>query len=73
MAPKPVFALHYWPTIQGRGEFVRLALECAGADYNIAKAPFPNLGFALRLPARRWSMTEYKVKFDVFEGPLISD
>jgi hypothetical protein len=21
--------LHYWPTIQGRGEFVRLALEAA--------------------------------------------
>jgi glutathione S-transferase len=25
--------LHYWPTIQGRGEFVRLALEAAGAAY----------------------------------------
>src|ERR1044072_4325293 len=24
---------YYWPTIQGRGEFVRLALEEAGADY----------------------------------------
>ena len=31
--PKPAFTLHYWPTIQGRGEFVRLALECAGASY----------------------------------------
>lgn len=27
------YQLHYWPTIQGRGEFVRLALEAAGADY----------------------------------------
>ncbi|MBC5783913.1 glutathione S-transferase [Ramlibacter sp. USB13] len=27
------YELHYWPTIQGRGEFVRLALESAGADY----------------------------------------
>jgi glutathione S-transferase len=27
------YALYYWPTIQGRGEFVRLALEEAGADY----------------------------------------
>jgi len=27
------YELHYWPTIQGRGEFVRLALEAAGADY----------------------------------------
>ncbi|HLX79960.1 MAG TPA: glutathione S-transferase [Burkholderiales bacterium] len=25
--------LYYWPGIQGRGEFVRLALEDAGADY----------------------------------------
>ena len=25
--------LYYWPTIQGRGEFVRLLLEEASADY----------------------------------------
>ena len=28
-----VYQLHYWPGIQGRGEFVRLALEAAGAPY----------------------------------------
>jgi glutathione S-transferase len=27
------YKLYYWPGIQGRGEFVRLALEEAGADY----------------------------------------
>ncbi|HEY7299742.1 MAG TPA: glutathione S-transferase [Xanthobacteraceae bacterium] len=27
------YDLYYWPTIQGRGEFIRLALEEAGADY----------------------------------------
>ena len=27
------YELYYWPGIQGRGEFVRLALEDAGADY----------------------------------------
>lgn len=27
------YRLYYWPEIQGRGEFVRLALEQAGADY----------------------------------------
>jgi glutathione S-transferase len=27
------YQLHYWPDIQGRGEFVRLALEAAGAAY----------------------------------------
>ena len=28
-----VYQLYYWPTIQGRGEFVRLALEEAGVGY----------------------------------------
>ena len=28
-----VYELYYWPSIQGRGEFVRLALEEAGAKY----------------------------------------
>ena len=28
-----IYELYYWPTIQGRGEFVRLALEEAGSDY----------------------------------------
>ena len=27
------YELYYWPTIQGRGEYVRLELEEAGADY----------------------------------------
>ena len=27
------YELYYWPTIQGRGEFIRLALEEAGASY----------------------------------------
>jgi glutathione S-transferase len=28
-----IYQLYYWPTIQGRGEFVRLVLEEAGARY----------------------------------------
>lgn len=27
------YELYYWPTIQGRGEFVRLALEESGSEY----------------------------------------
>ena len=27
------YLLYYWPTIQGRGEYVRLALEAAGCGY----------------------------------------
>jgi len=34
------YELHYWPEIQGRGEFVRLALEDAGANYvDVARQP----------------------------------
>jgi glutathione S-transferase len=28
------YQLYYWPSIQGRGEFIRLALEDAGAGYD---------------------------------------
>ena len=28
------YELYYWPTIQGRGEFIRLAMEEAGAKYS---------------------------------------
>ena len=34
------YELFYWPTIQGRGEFIRLALEEAGAEYvDVARQP----------------------------------
>ena len=34
------YELYYWPSIQGRGEFVRLALEEAGARYvDVAREP----------------------------------
>jgi len=36
----PAYELYYWPEIQGRGEFVRLALEEAGAEYvDVARLP----------------------------------
>ena len=39
------YELYYWPSIQGRGEFVRLALEEAGADY-VDAARLPQRGIA---------------------------
>jgi len=34
------YELYYWPEIQGRGEYVRLALEEAAADYvDVARGP----------------------------------
>ncbi len=42
------YELFYWPTIQGRGEFVRLALEEAGASYvDVAREPGPGGGVAV--------------------------
>ncbi len=39
------YELFYWPGIQGRGEFVRLALEEAGADYvDVARGHGPGRG-----------------------------
>jgi len=39
------YELFYWPGIQGRGEFVRLALEEAGADYvDVAREQGRGLG-----------------------------
>jgi glutathione S-transferase len=36
----PTYELYYWPTIPGRGEFVRLALEEAGQEYrDVARLP----------------------------------
>jgi glutathione S-transferase len=34
------YRLHYWPGIQGRGEFVRLAFEATGTNYvDVARLP----------------------------------
>ncbi len=34
------YELYYWPSIQGRGEFVRLALEAGAAEYvDVARQP----------------------------------
>ncbi len=39
------YELYYWPAIQGRGEFVRLALEEAGAYYlDVARLSGPGQG-----------------------------
>ena len=48
------YELFYWPEIQGRGEFVRLALEAAGAEYvDVARERGPGLGVAAMLRLMR--------------------
>jgi glutathione S-transferase len=47
------YELHYWPGIQGRGEFVRLALEEAGAAYvDVARQPADKGGGEANLARR---------------------
>jgi glutathione S-transferase len=42
-----LYELYYWPSIQGRGEFVRLALEEAGARYrDVARGTGKGAGVA---------------------------
>jgi len=42
-----VYELYYWPTIQGRGEFVRLAMEEGGAQYrDVARESGKGAGIA---------------------------
>ena len=52
------YELYYWSGIQGRGEFIRLALEEAGADYvdvarNAATARSPGSSNARAKSIRR--------------------
>ena len=48
------YELYYWPEIQGRGEFVRLALEDSGADYvDVARLPKRGTTAMMRLMESR--------------------
>ena len=61
------YELYYWPTIQGRGEFVRLALEEAGADY-IDVAPRPG---KRGVPAMTKLMDDRRSKRPPYAPPFI--
>lgn len=44
------YEFYYWPSIQGRGEFVRLALEAATAEYvDVARENGPGMGVAVMM------------------------
>lgn len=43
------YELYYWPGIQGRGEYVRLALEEAGADYADVARSERGMGAMMRM------------------------
>ena len=62
------YELYYWPSIQGRGEFVRLALEEAGAGYvDVARKPGPGGG----MPAMMKLLDGTSVKHPPFAPPFL--
>jgi glutathione S-transferase len=65
------YELYYWPGIQGRGEFVRLALEAAGAAYvDVAREPAKSGGGVKALMA----MLEGRAApFTPFAPPFLRD
>jgi len=62
------YELYYWPDIQGRGEFVRLALEEAGADYvDVARKPGKGGG----MPAMMRFLDGTRMKHPPFAPPFL--
>jgi glutathione S-transferase len=63
-----MYLLYYWPSIQGRGEFVRLALEEAGAKYrDVAR----ETGRGAGIPAMMKLMEGRAVKHPSFAPPFL--
>jgi glutathione S-transferase len=65
------YELYYWPGIQGRGEFVRLALEEAGADYiDVARKPISEGGGE---PALMSFLEREDIAHPPFASPFLKD
>jgi len=63
------YQLYYWPTIQGRGEFIRLPLEEAGADYDdVARGSERN---AMGLPALLRLLDSDQLEYPPFAPPFL--
>ena len=61
------YELYYWPTIQGRGEFVRLALEESAADYiDVARKPGRS-----GMPAMMTLLDGKRIKHPPFAPPFL--
>lgn len=65
------YELHYWPTIQGRGEFVRLTLEAAGAPYIDIARGAEDAGQGM--PAMMASLNDRRATQPPFAPPFLKD
>lgn len=65
------YELHYWPSIPGRGEFVRLALEAGGAAYvDVARGDEASGG---GVPAMFAAMGDAGLHTPPFAPPFLKD
>jgi glutathione S-transferase len=63
------YELYYWPSIQGRGEFIRLALEEADADYiDVARKPDQH---GKGLPALMHYLEDDSIAYPPFAPPYL--
>ncbi|HEY5207912.1 MAG TPA: glutathione S-transferase family protein [Stellaceae bacterium] len=63
------YELYYWPGLPGRGEFVRLALEEAGADYvDVARGDAKETG---GMPAMQAAMADKTIATPPFAPPFL--
>lgn len=63
------YELYYWPSIQGRGEFIRLALEEGGADYvDVARLPEAEGGGARSIMRL---LGDHEAAFPPFAPPVL--
>jgi len=61
------YKFYYWPTILGRGEFIRLALEEAGADYvDVARRGKGGMAAMMKL------MNERRLEHPPYAPPFLS-
>ena len=65
------YELHYWPTIQGRGEFIRLALEAAGAPYIDVARGRPDAGQGM--PSMLQALNDRATAYPPFAPPFLKD
>lgn len=66
-----IYELYYWPMIQGRGEFVRLALEDAGVDYVDVARRSERSGMGI--PAMMRLMDALQTDHPAFAPPFLRD
>ena len=69
------YELHYWPTIQGRGEFVRLALEATGTPYvDVARGPPTDVSPKSRgLETMQHVLADTTLVYPPFAPPFLKD